>query len=152
MVLQAPAKPRSPVGQMVTYYLKMEPHLFKDALDEQFQRLADERQEAEKLAKEQKEQQDEAQKDKADAGTADGDMVLYRCSKHFDASCSRLDVICMHVHSAKCTMPFIVRNVYITRQYPQSWLCVADTICKWSTCFNTQSYSHTVAIANGLEM
>ena len=109
MVLQAPAKPRSPVGQMVTYYLKMEPHLFKDALDEQFKRLADEKQEAEQLAKEQKEQQDKAQKDKADAGTADGDMVLYRCSKYFDASCSRLDV-----NSHACTLSKVQYAIHHT--------------------------------------
>lgn len=77
--VQAPAKPKSPVGQMVTYYLKMEPHLFKDALDEQFKRLADEKEEAAKLAKEQKEQQDKEVKDKAQSGSADGEMVLYRC-------------------------------------------------------------------------
>lgn len=64
---------------MVTYYLKMEPHLFKDALDEQFQRLSDEKQEAEKLAREQKEQQDKEQKDKAKSGSPDGELVLYRC-------------------------------------------------------------------------
>lgn len=65
---------------MVTYYLKMEPHLFKDALDEQFQRLADEKQEAETLAREQKEQQAKEQKAKAQPGSPEGEMVLYRYS------------------------------------------------------------------------
>ena len=74
----------------MTYYLKMEPHLFKDALDEQFKRLADEKQEAEKVAKEQKEQQDNAQKDKADASSPEGEMVLYRCNNYTDANQYRL--------------------------------------------------------------
>jgi len=74
---QAPAKPRSPVGQMVTYYLKMEPHLFKDALDEQFRRLKDEKDEAEKLAKQQQEEQREKQaQDKGKASS--GEVVLYQ--------------------------------------------------------------------------
>lgn len=74
---QAPAKPRSPVGQMVTYYLKMEPHLFKDALDEQFRRLKDEKDEAAKLAKQQQGEQKEKQaQDKGKASS--GEVVLYQ--------------------------------------------------------------------------
>lgn len=34
---------RTPLGEMMEYYLKMEPHLFRDAVSEQLQRLRDER-------------------------------------------------------------------------------------------------------------
>ena len=62
---------------MVTYYLKMEPHLFKDALDEQFRRLRDEKDEAEKLAKEQ--QGDKKEKQPEDKGKENsGEVVLYQ--------------------------------------------------------------------------
>lgn len=36
---QAPSKPQTPFGEMLTYYLKMEPQLFKTALEEQLQKL-----------------------------------------------------------------------------------------------------------------
>lgn len=39
----APVKMRTPLGEMMEYYLKMEPHLFRDAVSEQLQRLRDER-------------------------------------------------------------------------------------------------------------
>lgn len=74
--LQAPAKPRSPVGQMVTYYLKMEPHLFKNALDEQFRRLKAEKDEAEQRRKEQKEQNDKKKDDKTKKDG--GELVLFQ--------------------------------------------------------------------------
>ena len=61
---------------MVTYYLKMEPHLFKDALDEQFRRLKDEKDEAEKLAKQQEEQKEKQTQDKGKASS--GEVVLYQ--------------------------------------------------------------------------
>ena len=32
-------KPHTALGKMMSYYLKMEPHLFKAALEDQFQRL-----------------------------------------------------------------------------------------------------------------
>ena len=52
---------------MVTYYLKMEPHLFKDALDEQFRRLKDEKDEA------------ELDKQKSDKTKKDGgELVLFQ--------------------------------------------------------------------------
>lgn len=37
---QAPAQPKTAHGEMLAYYLKMEPQLFKAAIDEQFQRLS----------------------------------------------------------------------------------------------------------------
>ena len=66
---------------MVTYYLKMEPHLFKDALDEQFTRLKNEKEESQKLAKQQQEEQKDKQKGDKSKGdkTKDdtGELVLY---------------------------------------------------------------------------
>lgn len=73
---QAPAKPRSPVGQMVTYYLKMEPHLFKDALDEQFRRLKDEKDQAEQRRQAQKELNDKRKDDKSQKDG--GELVLFQ--------------------------------------------------------------------------
>ena len=62
---------------MVTYYLKMEPHLFKDALDEQFRRLKHEMDEAKKLAQQQQEEQKEKpNQDKSKASS--GEVVLYQ--------------------------------------------------------------------------
>ena len=56
---------------MVTYYLKMEPHLFKAAVEEQFQRLQQEKEETAAAEK--------ATEEAAQASTADkGDLVLYR--------------------------------------------------------------------------
>lgn len=75
-IWQAPAKPRSPVGQMVTYYLKMEPHLFKDALDEQFSRLRDEKDEAEKAKQQQGDEKEKQQQDKGKENS--GEVVLYQ--------------------------------------------------------------------------
>ena len=61
---------------MVTYYLKMEPHLFKDALDEQFRRLKDEKDETEQRRKAQKEQSDQKKDDKTKKDG--GEMVLFQ--------------------------------------------------------------------------
>ncbi len=61
---------------MVTYYLKMEPHLFKDALDEQFRRLKAEKDDSEKAAKEQQEQRQKQKEDKSNADS--GEVVLYQ--------------------------------------------------------------------------
>ena len=71
--MQAAAKPKSPVGDMLAYYLKAQPHLFKDAIAEQFIRLRDQRDaESQSL---------EADKDSKKPKAADkSEMVLYRCS------------------------------------------------------------------------
>ena len=61
---------------MVTYYLKMEPHLFKDALDEQFRRLKDEKDEAQQRRKDQKEQNDKKKDDKTQKDG--GELVLFQ--------------------------------------------------------------------------
>ncbi|KAL3131693.1 hypothetical protein ABBQ38_007985 [Trebouxia sp. C0009 RCD-2024] len=86
----APAKPRSPVGQMVTYYLKMEPHLFKDALDEQFRRLKDEKDEAEQRRKAQKEQLDKQKNDKTKKDG--GELVLFQRMEDLKSSEQRATV------------------------------------------------------------
>ncbi|GBF90000.1 hypothetical protein Rsub_02706 [Raphidocelis subcapitata] len=39
----APAKPKTPYGEMLQYYLKMQPQLFKAAVEQQLQRLKEER-------------------------------------------------------------------------------------------------------------
>lgn len=36
---QAPSKPKSPVGEMAAYYLTMQPHLFREAVDQAFGRI-----------------------------------------------------------------------------------------------------------------
>lgn len=38
-----PAKPKSPVGEMLAYYFKEAPHLLRPAIEDQFQRLSDAR-------------------------------------------------------------------------------------------------------------
>lgn len=61
---------------MVMYYLKMEPHLFKEALDEQFKRLKAEKDETAQAAKEQNDRKD---KQKEDESKQDGgELVLYQ--------------------------------------------------------------------------
>lgn len=68
----AAAKPKSPVGDMLAYYLKAQPHLFKDAIAEQFTRLKEQR-EAEA------QQSQEADKGSKKPQAADkSEMVLYR--------------------------------------------------------------------------
>lgn len=42
-IVQAPAKPKTPYGEMLQYYLKMEPQLFKAAVEQQLTRLRDEK-------------------------------------------------------------------------------------------------------------
>lgn len=54
----------------------MEPHLFKDALDEQFRRLKDEKDEAEQRRKAQKEQLDKQKNDKTKKDG--GELVLFQ--------------------------------------------------------------------------
>lgn len=75
---QAPAKPKSPAGEMVTYYLKMQPHLFHDAVNEQFRRLQEEKEEAAKAAQEQQEQREKEQKDKPKGEEKGLEVTLYR--------------------------------------------------------------------------
>ena len=41
--LQAPVKPQTAYGEMLQYYLKMEPQLFKAAVEDQLQKLKAER-------------------------------------------------------------------------------------------------------------
>jgi len=60
---------------MVNYYLEMEPHLFKEAVNTQFERIKEEREEAAAAAK-------ERQKNAPPASSDKSEMVLYRCP-HF---------------------------------------------------------------------
>ena len=69
--MQAPLKPRTSHGEMVNYYLKMEPHLFKEAVQGQFERIREEREAARAAAKEKEAQLQAAASDKSD-------LVLYR--------------------------------------------------------------------------
>ena len=65
-------KPRTSHGEMVNYYLKMEPHLFKEAVQGQFERIREEREAAGAAAKEKEAQMQAAASDKSE-------LVLYRC-------------------------------------------------------------------------
>lgn len=66
-------KPRTSHGEMVNYYLKMEPHLFKEAVNSQFERIREEREAAVAKAKE---------KDKNAATANDkSELVLYRSDR-----------------------------------------------------------------------
>jgi hypothetical protein len=56
---------------MVNYYLKMEPHLFKEAVHGQFERIRAEREAAAEAAKEKAKNAAAAQADKSE-------LVLYR--------------------------------------------------------------------------
>ena len=69
---QAPRKPRTSLGEMVNYYLTMEPHLFKEAVSTQFERIKEEREAAAEAAR-------ERQKNAPPASSDKSDLVLYRC-------------------------------------------------------------------------
>lgn len=49
--LQAPVQPKTSYGEMLAYYLKMEPQLFKAAVEDQLHRLKVEREEKERQRK-----------------------------------------------------------------------------------------------------
>lgn len=70
-------KPKSAVGEMLAYYFKREPHLFKGAIEQQLQRLRDEadQREAQQAAAAAEKEMDE---DSA-AATSSMDLTLYRC-------------------------------------------------------------------------
>lgn len=70
---QAPAKPRTPLGEMMSYYLSMEPHLFRDTLDAQFARLKEE-----KEARERQIEEKEKLGESAPMQAETADLVLYR--------------------------------------------------------------------------
>ena len=77
---QAPRKPSTSLGEMVNYYLKMEPHLFKEAVNTQFERIKEEREEAAAAAK-------ERQKNAPPASSDKSEMVLHRCPLFFKTTC-----------------------------------------------------------------
>lgn len=64
--LQAPVQPRTPFGELLTYYLKMEPQLFKTAVEDHLSRL-----------KEEKDAQQAKDNVLEDAGSKP-DLVLYK--------------------------------------------------------------------------
>ncbi len=66
-------KPRTPLGEMMSYYLSVEPHLFKDALETQFARIRDEREERQQQMREKEKSAEETPAD-----VSSSDMVLYR--------------------------------------------------------------------------
>ena len=65
--MQAPVKTRTAVGKMLDYYLRMEPHLFDAAIEEQLEGLQQER--------DRKAQQP---KDESPSTTDKNEVVLYR--------------------------------------------------------------------------
>ena len=69
---QAPRKPRTSLGEMVNYYLRMEPHLFKEAVNTQFERIREEREATAEAAR-------EREKNAPPASTDKSELVLYRC-------------------------------------------------------------------------
>lgn len=66
----APVEPRTPFGEMLTYYLKMEPQLFKSAVEDQLDRLKEEV-EAQKA-------KEEAAKKLQDETTDKSELILYQ--------------------------------------------------------------------------
>ena len=75
MQMQATVKPQSPVGEMLAYYYKQQPHLFKEAIEEQLQRLSDEREQH--LTQEQQAAEERKQAGEA-APTSSMDITLYK--------------------------------------------------------------------------
>ena len=59
---------------MVNYYLRMEPHLFKEAVNTQFERIREEREATAEAAK-------EREKNAPPASTDKSELVLYRCPR-----------------------------------------------------------------------
>jgi hypothetical protein len=70
-MVQAPAKPKTPYGEMLQYYLKMEPQLFRAAVDQQLQRLKEEK-DAKQAAASQEEDDNKA------GGRSKSELVLYQ--------------------------------------------------------------------------
>ena len=81
---------------MVTYYLKMQPHLFRDAVDEQFRRLQEEKEQAAKAAQEQREQTEKERNDKPNGEEKGLEVTLYRSANL---------LLCMkwQLHSITCS-------------------------------------------------
>lgn len=79
--LQAPRKPSTSLGEMVNYYLKMEPHLFKEAVSTQLERIREEREATAAAAK-------ERQKNAPLAASDSGELVLYKCVQYLQMQCS----------------------------------------------------------------
>ncbi len=98
-------EPRTSQGQMVSYYLKMEPHLFRAAVEDQFARIRRERDAAQAAAREAPPAE---QTDK-------GELVLYRragqrSAPQFSHPCMQLSelttllFVCAHNYSSARTV------------------------------------------------
>lgn len=74
---QAPAKPKTPYGEMLQYYLRMEPQLFHAAVDQQLQRLKQEKEEKEE-AEARRSQEEEAGAGPGSPQRSKSDLVLYQ--------------------------------------------------------------------------
>jgi hypothetical protein len=72
-VPQAPAKPKTPYGEMLQYYLKMEPQLFRAAVDQQLQRLKEEQE-----AKEEAVRKSQEEEESSTVQRSKSDLVLYQ--------------------------------------------------------------------------
>ena len=87
VLVQAPVKPKSPVGEMLAYYFKAQPHLFKDAIKQQLVRLRDERDE-----RETQQAAADAEKQDSAAPTSSMDITLYRCAMARERGCPVISV------------------------------------------------------------
>lgn len=67
-LLQAPSKPSTPYGQMMAYYLKMEPRLFDDAVSSQFEKIKQEREHAQPSDEEPASSSEESSDSKPESG------------------------------------------------------------------------------------
>lgn len=73
-MLQAEVKPKSAVGEMLAYYYKAQPHLFKEVIERQFGVLALERDAKRDAARELEELEDEVEQ----PATSSMDVALYK--------------------------------------------------------------------------
>lgn len=73
---QIPAKPKSPLGEMLAFYARESPHLLKSAIEDQFAKLHEERQ-ARERGEEDKELKEQAEQPARASDSTE--LVLYRC-------------------------------------------------------------------------
>lgn len=72
-VCSAPVKPKTPYGEMLQYYLRMEPQLFRAAVDQQLARMKEEKDAKEAASPSDNEAADEAGKQRSKS-----ELVLYQ--------------------------------------------------------------------------
>lgn len=78
LVKQTPVKPKTPYGEMLQYYLKMEPQLFRTAVDQQLQRLKEEKEAKEAQEEAMKSQQEDEESKTTKEQRSKSDLVLYQ--------------------------------------------------------------------------